>query len=155
MKALTICQPYAELIARGIKRVENRTWSTPYRGPLLIHAGKNRNWLDLDESETRDEQYDIPLSEMQFGFLVARCELVTCVPILAVRSLRYAASFPWLNDHDHTEGPFCWVLENIERLPQPIQCRGAQGIFEVPAEVEAVMSQPTQRETNDERRMDQ
>jgi hypothetical protein len=44
-KALTICQPYAELIARGEKVIENRTWPTSYRGPLLIHAGKSREWL--------------------------------------------------------------------------------------------------------------
>ncbi len=44
MKALTICQPYAELIMRGVKRVENRTWATRYKGALLIHAGKSREW---------------------------------------------------------------------------------------------------------------
>lgn len=135
MKALTICQPYAELIARGIKRVENRTWATPYRGPLLIHAGKNTDWLDLSGPPGRDATFDIALSEMQFGAVIARCELVACLPILAIRSLRHEQKYPWLNDHDHTEGPFCWVLENIERLPQPIKCRGAQGIFDVPSDV--------------------
>lgn len=34
MKALTIHQPYAELIRRGEKVIENRTWPTSYRGPL-------------------------------------------------------------------------------------------------------------------------
>ena len=41
MKALTITQPWATLIAIGAKRFETRGWSTPYRGPLAIHAGKN------------------------------------------------------------------------------------------------------------------
>jgi hypothetical protein len=36
MKALTVKQPWAELIARGEKTIEYRTWSTRYRGPLLI-----------------------------------------------------------------------------------------------------------------------
>jgi len=45
MKAVTIYQPYAELIARGEKRVENRSWRTDYRGPLAIHAGCSRAWL--------------------------------------------------------------------------------------------------------------
>ncbi|MQY14985.1 hypothetical protein SRB5_51620 [Streptomyces sp. RB5] len=39
MRALTIRQPWADAIAHGAKRVENRTWTTDYRGPLLIHAG--------------------------------------------------------------------------------------------------------------------
>ena len=38
--ALSIRQPWAWLIVNGHKPVENRTWSTSYRGELLIHAGK-------------------------------------------------------------------------------------------------------------------
>ncbi len=38
MKALSIIQPWASLIATGIKDVENRTWRTNYRGEFLIHA---------------------------------------------------------------------------------------------------------------------
>lgn len=38
MKAITVRQPYAWAIARGHKPIENRTWTTPYRGPLAIHA---------------------------------------------------------------------------------------------------------------------
>jgi hypothetical protein len=45
MNALSVCQPFASLIISGEKRVENRRWSTSYRGPLLIHAGKSRKWL--------------------------------------------------------------------------------------------------------------
>jgi hypothetical protein len=39
-KALSIRQPWAHLIVAGIKQIENRTWTTRYRGPLLIHAGQ-------------------------------------------------------------------------------------------------------------------
>lgn len=53
MRGLTIRQPWASLIAAGVKTVETRSWSTSYRGPLLIHAGKHRprsfwlnNWID-------------------------------------------------------------------------------------------------------------
>lgn len=42
MKALTIRQPWASLIAHGVKTIETRSWSTKYRGPLAIHAGKAR-----------------------------------------------------------------------------------------------------------------
>jgi hypothetical protein len=38
MKTLSIKQPFAELICRGIKTIENRSWDTKYRGKLLIHA---------------------------------------------------------------------------------------------------------------------
>lgn len=49
MRALTIRQPWATLIARGAKTIETRSWSTKYRGPLAIHAGQSpRTWRELD-----------------------------------------------------------------------------------------------------------
>ena len=39
MKAITLYQPYASLIAVGVKRFETRSWATNYRGPIAIHAG--------------------------------------------------------------------------------------------------------------------
>ncbi len=38
MKALTVYQPYASLIAVGAKQYETRSWATNYRGPIAIHA---------------------------------------------------------------------------------------------------------------------
>ena len=38
MKALSIKQPWASLIAHGIKDIENRTWRTHFRGKIYIHA---------------------------------------------------------------------------------------------------------------------
>jgi len=40
MKTLSVHQPYATLICAGVKDVENRSWKTDYRGPLLIHASQ-------------------------------------------------------------------------------------------------------------------
>jgi hypothetical protein len=48
MKALTIKQPWASLIARGIKDVENRTWRTNYRGRIYIHASANKKLVRND-----------------------------------------------------------------------------------------------------------
>jgi activating signal cointegrator 1 len=42
MKALTLYEPWATLVARGEKRIETRSWKTNYRGPLAIHASKKR-----------------------------------------------------------------------------------------------------------------
>jgi hypothetical protein len=49
MKTLSIRQPYASLICNGIKKIENRSWKTAYRGKLLIHAsGKPLAWPGFD-----------------------------------------------------------------------------------------------------------
>lgn len=49
MKALSLTQPWATLVAIGAKRLETRSWSTTYRGPLAIHAAKRfpRNCQEL------------------------------------------------------------------------------------------------------------
>lgn len=42
MKAISIRQPWAWLIVNGFKDIENRTWDTKYRGPVLIHASSRK-----------------------------------------------------------------------------------------------------------------
>jgi hypothetical protein len=49
VKALTVRQPWASLIVRGQKVIENRGWATDHRGPLLIHAGRSR--ADLGDGD--------------------------------------------------------------------------------------------------------
>ena len=43
MKALSLTQPWASLVADGRKTTETRSWLTHYRGPLAIHATKVRD----------------------------------------------------------------------------------------------------------------
>lgn len=60
-KALSVRQPWAQLIISGMKGVENRSWKTPYRGRLYIHAGKSFDWSALEwlkENNMQDE-YDL------------------------------------------------------------------------------------------------
>ena len=125
MKALTVCQPYAHLIALGIKRVENRTWATNFRGRLAIHAGKSRAWL-LHGDQDR-------WPDMAFGAVIATADLTNCVSIDRVRRLDPAYS--WVAAHEHTEGPFCWVLENVTPLSAVVPCRGQPGLFDLPDDV--------------------
>ena len=128
-KALTICQPYAELIIRGQKLVENRTWTTGYRGPLLIHAGKSREWL-------RDSYPDWPKpDDLVFGAIVGIVDLVACLEYDAINEGSCPEEFMFLREHIHTEGPQCWVLASPRRLADPIPYRGQQGLFGVPDKI--------------------
>ena len=133
MKALTISQPYASLIASGEKWVENRAWETKYRGPLAIHAGKGTQYL------TRRELVKYPT-----GCVIAVAELVGCVHIDRLRLMSEVRPKVCMPDcppgmerywgeilrHPHTEGPWCWVLSDIKQLKKPIACRGMQGLWE-------------------------
>lgn len=139
MKALTICQPYAHLIMLPRsdprhKRVENRGWFTTYRGPLLIHAGKSREFLEAGEPIGDDPadapNYGIALEDMAFGAIIGRTRLLDCLHIDDIDRGRYDTRFPWLRTHQHTEGDYCWILDD----PVPVgpwEWRGAQGLWTV------------------------
>lgn len=126
MKALTICQPYAHLIVRGEKLVENREWPTRYRGALAIHAGKNRTWTDADEIAAYAGGGD----PMVFGAVVGIARLVDVLHIERIERGEYDQRFPWLREHAHTNGTWCWVLEDVQRI-EPVACSGAQGLWEI------------------------
>jgi hypothetical protein len=78
-KALTIRQPWAWLIVSGQKDIENRTWKTNYRGPLLIHAASSFAHMSFEEIEDR---YRVKLptrDKLRRGGIVGICDLVDCV----------------------------------------------------------------------------
>jgi activating signal cointegrator 1 len=139
MKALTIIQPFAHLIATGEKRVENRTWPTGYRGPLAIHAGKARRYDGEPVSEIA-RYYDIDPRVLVLGAVLATAELVACVQIQPPSVFERAAredsilaldpKFHWMIQHRHAEGPWCWVLESVQLLPSPVITNGSLGLWE-------------------------
>ena len=128
MNALTICQPYAHLIAVGEKPVENRTWSTAHRGELAIHAGLSREWLDRDDAAF--------YPDMVFGKIVAVAQLTDCFHI---RGAGWPKRYPELHGHPHVNGPWCFVLRDVRRLREPVPCRGAQGIWVLPPMLAALV----------------
>lgn len=116
MKCLTVRQPWAALIVRGIKDVENRSWATRYRGPLLIQASVNMTAADLEYVAHR---YGIKMerSSLVFGAILGAVDLVDC---------RTKVSSSW-----HTRGHVGWYLENPRRLRIPIPYKGQLGLFDV------------------------
>lgn len=114
MKALTIKQPWASLIALGLKNIENRTWKTNYRGRILIHAASKpvkEGWDALNEMQlaktfgSKDKLYG-DNNELPMGAIVGSVEIVDCVQ-----------SHPsiWAE-----EGVWNWVLANPVLFDEPI-----------------------------------
>jgi len=127
LKALTIRQPWAQLIIYGIKDVENRSWQTKYRGPLLIHAG-----LTVDREDERYyrelcQEEDLPWpTPVPTGCIVGIVQLVDCVTE---------------SDSEWFYGPFGWVLEKALQFETPIPFTGRLGLYEVPDELIAPFRQ--------------
>lgn len=169
MKCLSLWQPWASLVAHGKKRVETRGWPLRYRGPLLIHAAKkwNREMADLCH---RVEPFASVLKElgmttppvggqrvqtptnMPFGEIVGRVDVVECYPVSEVGSLgelfgpdtelvhlpghpKYFSLQIGRNERafgDYSAGRFAILCEKAVAFKEPIPYRGAQGLFDVP-----------------------
>jgi hypothetical protein len=125
MKMLTVRQPWAALIVAGIKPVENRTWSTEYRGPVLIHAGLK--WDDRDVSDIVCERggalRDIYPDDMRTGAVIGIADLVDVV------------------EHHRSKyfiGPYAFVFENARRFPF-VLTGGSLGLRDAPDHVLATL----------------
>lgn len=103
MKAISIKQPWVNLIARGQKTIETRSWRTNYRGDILIVASKSPA---------------IP----PFGVSVAIAEIADCRPM--VKGDEQAACC------DLFDGAYAWELRNV-RLVEHVPIRGMPGLYEV------------------------
>ena len=116
MKALTIYQPYAHLIAIKEKVIENRTWYHGYRGPIAIHAGNSKEYM-----KKFGGTYGFAFKGMRYGCVIAIAEIYLWEELdkLPIE----------LRCHYHAEGPWCIALRNIRRI-RPIPARGMQRLWE-------------------------
>ena len=131
MKALSIRQPWAWAIIYAGKNVENRSWVTDYRGPLLIHASKrfdfdgfqwmHENAEDLGLKSAITHHHLIPLRhEFYKGGIIGK--------VYFKKLVRSKSFSRWMF------GPWGWLLENPESIPF-IPYRGKLGLFDIPDEI--------------------
>ena len=140
MKALTLRQPWATLVASGAKKIETRSWHTNYRGPLAIHAAKRVDKTDLrlcfqepffdclTQAGYRLIAYCLFRGNtLPHGAVIATCELIGVVQI--DQDFRLPTE-PELSFGDFTPGRYAWFLDGIQKLPEPIPMKGHQRLWE-------------------------
>jgi hypothetical protein len=118
--ALSIQQPWAFLILRGGKNIENRRWKTSYRGRIVVHAGKTL--YPGEEQQFHELQHlhgPLPL-----GAFVGEVTLVDCVS--QEKALQRFPGNEW------AWGPWCWILKDPIVYCVPMPGRGMPGLFPVP-----------------------
>ena len=87
MKTLSIKQPWAYLIACGLKDIENRTWKTKYRGKILIHASfksdnepyqlfTDEQWREIEKNQMDPDVFN---SYSDLGMIIGEVDIVDCV----------------------------------------------------------------------------
>lgn len=129
MQALSIRAPWWWFILHGGKDIENRDWSTKFRGTILVHSSKWFNLqdvvMDSEEAVRIAQDYGHPESESGYtfrqlrdagGFIVGQVDIVDCVT--------HSAS-PWFF------GRYGFVLSNPHAYAVPYPCKGDLGLFEV------------------------
>ena len=115
---------------RSAKFVETRSWKTDYRGPLAIHASASKVERAAAPALARicREAFgpDWPMI-LPRGKVLAVCQLIDCANAAGIAAQVTAQERAC---GDFTPGRWAWMLDRIERLPEPIAARGALGLWE-------------------------
>lgn len=144
MKAITIKQPWATLIALGEKKFETRSWQTKYRGKIAIHAGKTVDKVALNEvaimaalSRNGIKSHTV----LPTGAVIATVDLVECHKITndymsmyeeekagTETGLLIEGNEWWFGDY--SEDRYAWELTNLHVLSNPIPAKGKLNLWE-------------------------
>lgn len=119
MKTLSVRQPEAWLLVNGIKDVENRTWTTGYRGPLLIHASaKAMTRADWEWLGDVCDDYEVALPDPSAVHLGAIVGTVWLADIVA------NSESPWWDGES-----LAWECSGFLEF-EPIPCKGKLGLWD-------------------------
>jgi hypothetical protein len=145
MKAITIHQPWASLIAIGEKRFETRGWATSYRGPLAIHAAKyiDREACEREPIKSALAEHGYTAYNLPTGAVVATGLLRHCYGVGGEDRLNGTAVFfgtpmpnaitkVFGNEYcfgDYTPGRYAWELTDVQQLAEPIPANGRQRLW--------------------------
>lgn len=151
MKGLSVRQPWAHMIVRGSKRIENRTWGTEYRGEIAIHASKGcsrQEHADAVEFVTGSSLGAIipRRGSMPLGAIVGVVTIIDCLEPwrtvdaveIAFRASLGRPALPDLSWWDHAQ--YGWVLDEVRPLVHPITCSGALRLWQLPIAVEQAIA---------------
>jgi hypothetical protein len=133
-KTITLWQPYATLIALGLKKFETRSWHPGNRlrpgEVLMIHAAKRK--LSAYEKRLMNsvlikpvlEQHGITIDNLPMGAIGAATKFIDAHPTEAVdpRGVEKLAG-------NYKVGRFAWELELVRCPAEPIPATGKQRIW--------------------------
>lgn len=141
MKCLSVRQPWAAWIVLGAKDVENRSWATKYRGPLLIHAGQTPENVMFDpQRDLAPERYE---SVKRATLAIEPDDYRAALKVIDVAFTRGAiiglVDLVCVGTRTNTcwadQGVWQWTIANPGYFAEPIPYKGRLGLFEVPDEV--------------------
>jgi len=123
MKCLSVSQPFADLIVRGKKTIELRTWNTKFRGEFLVHA-------PLKIKKDTCKKFGIDETKLRTGVIIGKAEIydVKTYDSIAELKMDYQKHFASEEFLHHKYG---FLLKNPKELRIPIPYKGSLGFFNV------------------------
>ena len=123
MKVLTLKQPWATLVAEGIKKYEFRSWKTNYRGKILIHAGTGIDKKELEKY--KDFNLEFPSKR-----ILAEVEIEDCLElndelnknIIAEKNIAYGSKY---------RTGYAWKLTNSKKINYDKEVKGQLGLWNI------------------------
>lgn len=128
MKALSIKQPWASLIAHGIKNIENRTWKTKFRGRIYIHAsakdaGALYELLNEKQIEAMNNHWTAapPYPNRPISAIIGEVDIIDCVINHPSIWAEYTSGYEDKGVFIPNQKPnYNWVLSNPVLYDKPI-----------------------------------
>lgn len=123
MKVITLKQPWATLVAEGIKKYEFRSWKTNYRGKILIHAGAGIDKKEMEKFKSLNLEY--PSKK-----IIAEVYLDDCLElddelndkIISEKNIAYGQK---------RRTGYAWKLKNVKKIQSTKIINGQLGIWNI------------------------
>lgn len=153
IRAITLYQPWASLMAIGAKKIETRTWRSFYKGPIAIHSslrvhvdelptdGSTRRRM-LDALLPHLPEFDRPhrvtfrdvIDVLPLGCILGIGNLTACLPTggfatWPVTGMPVETDDEWWFGN-YQPGRYAWKIENVIALPEPIPARGLPSVWD-------------------------
>lgn len=129
-RVLSVQQPWATLIIRGHKDVENRTWKTPYRGRIAIHASSKFDYSFFDFEDDPDEPLGVYCQAVRdyFGILPGKKKITrnTDKQCAILGTVKLDDCIVADETSPEVDSPWCfycgyaWMLSKPEEFKKPI-----------------------------------
>jgi len=139
IKAISVVQPWATLIAIGAKRIETRTWATGWRGRLAIAASGTipRASKELCAAEPfRSVLADagvVTWHDLPRGAIVALARIEQVIPTTRIAMDRLLAGAGHEGVFgDYSPGRYGWVLADVQRVRPVVPAKGRLGLWAPP-----------------------
>ena len=123
MKVLTLKQPWATLVAEGIKKYEFRSWKTNYRGKILIHAGAGVDKEGMEQVKGLNLKYPSK-------------KIIACVDIVDCLELDDSLNNQIINENNISYGKkyrtgYAWKLDNVKLISIDKEINGKLGMWNI------------------------